>query len=138
VSHVLDSNAIIILIKRLGEEAADLLKDNITASLALYELGNIIWKECNLNRSLSAEEAVRKMRATAILLDLMEVQVVDPADTMNIATKHNLTFYDASYLSLTRVSGKPLVTEDRRLTDKARQEGLTALEVDDFVNQQRM
>lgn len=44
IKYVLDTSAIIILIQKLGENSIDIFKDSLTSTLAIYEIGNFLWK----------------------------------------------------------------------------------------------
>jgi len=121
--YVFDSSAIAILLKRTGEKAVKILKNQQTLDLARYELGNIIWKESVLRKTISTEEAISKAKHLAKLFKIMEIFKIetdmDFAETMKIASKLKLTFYDAAYLYIARKNKLKLVTEDKELKEKA-------------------
>jgi predicted nucleic acid-binding protein len=129
---LLDSNAIFIIVKRLGERAIRTLKGGTTLDLAAYELGNAIWKDCRLIGSISPEEAADRVEKTARLLEIIEKRRTETPeelrDTMGLATELGITFYDAAYLHHAR-SHPPLVTEDRQLMEKGAQVGIEAITV---------
>ena len=56
------------------------------------------------------------------ILDVeFEVRRVDKKtmlDAINIAYKYNITIYDAYFIALSRVEGKPLITADYKLTER--------------------
>jgi predicted nucleic acid-binding protein len=41
-------------------------------------------------------------------------------DAINIAFKYNITIYDAYFIALSRVEGKPLITADYKLTERVK------------------
>ncbi|MCD6368541.1 MAG: type II toxin-antitoxin system VapC family toxin [Thermoproteales archaeon] len=138
MTYVLDSSAIAIILKRLKERSIEVLDGNITLDLAAYELGNIIWKECTLRNLISSEDAASKAEQIARILEIIEQTKIespqDFKDTMKLATKLKLTFYDASYLQAAKKMKTPLVTEDNELRKKAEKAGVKAITVNQLLN----
>jgi predicted nucleic acid-binding protein len=58
VGYVLDASAIGALLERLGERGLKCLEGAVTLDLALYELGNVLWKACRLRGAISEEETL--------------------------------------------------------------------------------
>lgn len=58
--------------------------------------------------------------ALAGLMALLPAEEVDPVDALRLAIEHGIGAYDATYLSLARSRGEPLLTLDRRLADVGR------------------
>ncbi len=89
------------------------------------ELANVLLIGCRRNRH-SPEDAA------SILADLAALAIeVDPhthqraaAETLQLALKHELTSYDASYLELALRLRVPLATLDRKLMQAAVREGV--------------
>ena len=137
MKRVLDSSAIALILKRLGEESIEVLEESVTASLATYELGNVIWKEYALRRLINLEEAMRRAEQIAKILEVVQLEDIKSAEdlkeVMRLAGRLDLTFYDASYLNLAKKMGIPLVTEDKELLKKARNISVEALNVDSFL-----
>ena len=133
---LLDSNAIAIIIKRLGPQAVETLKERTTLDLARYELGNVIWKECILSRIISSEEAAKKAGGIAELMDIMKILRTETPhslrETMKLATELQITFYDATYLYHAK-NEPPLVTEDNQLRIKAKQVNIKAITVNQLL-----
>jgi predicted nucleic acid-binding protein len=93
----------------------------IIPSLLYYEVGNILL----LGRSRPPLE-----EATDALTDLFSIplEVVPPtlttADvTLRLASRHGLTYYDATYVVLAKTRDCQLITADRRLVERARVTG---------------
>jgi len=71
----------------------------------------------------------------ATLADLAQLAIgIDPdtdrqawSATVQLATRHNLSVYDASYLELARRRGLPLATLDRALRIAAGAEGVVVM-----------
>jgi predicted nucleic acid-binding protein len=64
-----------------------------------------------------------------LLLGLTEIIHPDPTDaaeTLRIAGKDSLTYYDACYLHAA-MKGRSLATEDSRLAEAAKREGIQTL-----------
>ena len=137
--YVFDSSAIAILLKRTGEKAVKILKNQQTLDLARYELGNIIWKESVLRKTISIEEAISKAKHLAKLFKIMEIfkieTDIDFAETMKIASKLKLTFYDAAYLYVARKNKLKLVTEDKELKEKAEKINIKTLSVMEIIKE---
>jgi predicted nucleic acid-binding protein len=83
-----------------------------TTSLAAYEVGNIVMRQ-------GGWDATR----VAAALDLLEEICGDPIDllpedrqlTAQLAQRHDLTFYDASYVAIARRAGRRLLSADTAL-----------------------
>ena len=137
MKHVLDSSAIALILKRLGRESIEVLEESVTTGLAIYELGNILWKEYALRRLIGLEEAVRKAEQIAKILEIIKLENIASAEefkeVMKLAAELKLTFYGASYLQVAKRMGIPLVTEDEELSEKAKNVSVKALNVDEFL-----
>ena len=113
-----DSSAIIVL---CGEKKLDKLLDGWTINLAYYELGNAVWKQVNIHKKITTNEAEK------VLDSLMEAfkrlkkpKSEDALETLKIATKENLTYYDASYIRTAIKNAFTLVTDDDKLLKTAK------------------
>lgn len=128
MSYVLDASSILALTRRFGERIVDLSKGNFTPSLAYYEIGNALWKECNLLKRLNMNEVNKTLEFTFSLLKLMQIIPIEDSNlglkTLSNANKLNITYYDAAYLTVTKQLDKILVTEDEKLTKAARKIGV--------------
>jgi len=123
VSYVFDACSLLNLTRALADEVIDVLKGNITVSLVYYEIGNTLWKECNLYKRISVEDAVKTLRFMYSMLSLMKVIRVEDVsfgiNTLFMANKLNITYYDAAYLNVAKELDKVLVTDDKRLREIA-------------------
>jgi len=137
MSYVFDASSILTLTRELGENVLDLVEKNFTSPLAYYEIGNGLWKECNLLKRLNLDEAVKALKFTFSLLHLMNV--IDTEDislgakTLSNASKLDITYYDAAYLSIARELGKPLITDDEKLAIAAEKIGVRTLQSKSFI-----
>ena len=123
MSYVFDSCSLLNLTRALADRVIDVLKGNITVSLAYYEIGNALWKECNLYKRVSVEEVVKTLRFMYSMLSLMKVIHIEDVNfsinTFFMANKLNITYYDAAYLNVAKELDKVLVTDDKRLREIA-------------------
>ena len=123
MSYVFDACSLLNLTRALADEVIDVLKGNITVSLVYYEIGNTLWKECNLYKRISVEDAVKTLRFMYSMLSLMKIIRVEDVsfgiNTLFMANKLNITYYDAAYLNVAKELDKVLVTDDKRLREIA-------------------
>jgi len=135
--HLLDSSAIAIIIKRLRGKAVEHLYRNTTLDLSRYELGNIIWKKCVLKSLISQEEALYRAEDMAKTLELTSMERVesneDFKDAMRLAINLKITFYDASYLQIAKSRKLTLVTEDKKLSEKAKKANIRTITVNELL-----
>jgi predicted nucleic acid-binding protein len=61
-----------------------------------------------LSRCLEVLESARTLFES-------KTHLVDPIETLRLATKHRLTAYDAQYIALAQSLQTPLISEDRKL-----------------------
>ena len=84
--------------------------------LAFYELGNAVWKQVNVHKTITIDEA-------SIVFDLLieifrrlkKPETEDALKILKIAVKESLTYYDASYIHTTMEKGLTLITDDKQL-----------------------
>jgi predicted nucleic acid-binding protein len=128
MKHLYDSSAIINL---SAKKRADKLLEDGTLGLTFYEVGNAIWKQVYLKRSLTREEGEKALRTLVEVLAIMtEVPVDDGQAVLGIAVEEGLTYYDASYVHAAVKNGLTLVTDDERLCSAARKYVETATSTD--------
>jgi predicted nucleic acid-binding protein len=126
LKYLLDASALLPLITRRGKqliiEASR--KDLVTTDLAIYEACNSLWKLSTLLKSISIEDAVdtaNTIKDLAIrgVIKSIKFTKLDFSNTLRIANKEGLTFYDASYIAVAESSEAILVTEDEKLKKTA-------------------
>jgi predicted nucleic acid-binding protein len=122
--YVLDSSAIAIILRRFKEKSIELLEGRTTLDLALYELGNVVWKECTIEKLINEEEAISKIGNLLNIVETMKIEKIisseDLRSIIRLAIEQKLTFYDSSYLHITKTKKAVLVTEDDELIEKAK------------------
>jgi predicted nucleic acid-binding protein len=110
----------------------DKLVGGSTIDLAWYEIGNAIWKQVRIQRSLTVKEARMLISTLGQIVDnLAKIKVSFPASALEIAVGHNITFYDASYVEAAIESSSTLVTDDGRLSEVG-QKYVHTIETDDI------
>jgi predicted nucleic acid-binding protein len=113
---VFDASSIFVAIKT-GQ--SHLLKDSYSVILARYELGNIIWKETALSGIYSIDEGVQLVRVFDRILEEMKLLHPPLEQVYKTALKYKMTYYDASYLFAAEDLDIPLITEDKKMRQKA-------------------
>jgi len=116
--YLFDASSILNLIKR---GLVTPLADGLTLDLALYECLNAIWKEYKLLKKLKEDIALEYVDIVADLFKSMYVSSIKGSEEeiFKLACKEKITIYDASYLYLAKVKNLVLVTDDRKLREKA-------------------
>ncbi len=113
MKYLFDASSIFEIIKAGNLKS---LVDGYTTDLARFELGNVIWKEVNLTKRISFSEGERMIALIIDALGLMGVvETLDLKEVLLFATKHKLTYYDASYAYASIKNKLVLVTEDNEL-----------------------
>ncbi|HDO20124.1 MAG TPA: DNA-binding protein [Candidatus Bathyarchaeota archaeon] len=116
--YFFDAASIVNLIKR---GVVKPFANGATLNLALYESINAIWKEYQLLKRLEKNTALLFLDVISSIfnvINLMSIRGVE-REVFNLASKENLTIYDASYLYIAMKNKFTLITDDRRLGDKA-------------------
>lgn len=122
---VVDSSVIVKWIsKELEEnlvESQKLLEDIIsygtklyTPSLALYEVGNVL-----LHKSLPMPEQIVRLHSLYSLpLQYISPSLQQEISTLEVASRHKITFYDSAFLTLAHSLNCPLVTANPKHQQK--------------------
>ena len=122
MKYLLDASALLPLVTKRGKqliiEASR--EDLVTTDLAIYEACNSLWKLSTLLNSISIENAVDiantiKDLTVRGVIKLIKFTKLDFSNTLKIANKEGLTFYDASYIAVAESLEAILVTEDEKL-----------------------
>ena len=88
----------------------------IAPPLIVFELMNLAFKKCRVGL-LTPEQAPTSFAEFSEFE--VELHDVDMLPCLQMALRHKLTAYDASYLYLAQINGAELVTLDRRLSRAA-------------------
>jgi len=107
--YVLDSSAIYSLIINLEDKVIDVFKESLTSSLTFYEIGNILWKK-------KQENLTDKFIKVLNFIDVEDVRL--NKDIVSLSINENLTYYDTTFLYLSKKYGLKLVSDDKDLIRK--------------------
>ncbi|VAX37664.1 hypothetical protein MNBD_UNCLBAC01-1658 [hydrothermal vent metagenome] len=116
----------------LRKEKSHLLKNTINQSLIKYEIGNVIWKEVDLIKSISKTEGLTILIFVHKIFKTMNIIEPNPQNISTLATDLNITYYDASFIQLAKEKQMPLITEDKKLK-KSANKVVTALSLKDII-----
>ena len=101
----------------LIENRFDVLFGAITIPLASYELGNIIWKKTALLEEISLEESLALLQMLKTVMKNMKVledNGINP-DSLRLAQREKLTYYDSSFIQAAIDLGSRIITEDKKM-----------------------
>jgi predicted nucleic acid-binding protein len=90
-----------------------------------HEMRNVLMIACRRQRLSRGE--VRRSMVRLSQLKIETVAALDTTSILDLAERHNLTAYDAAYLSLALEAGLPLATLDKRLARAAQSAGIELL-----------
>lgn len=134
--YIFDANSILTLTREIGEKVVDVVRGNVTADLAFYEIGNALWKECHLHQRLSAKEAAKTLNFIRSLTGLMRVLDAKNSDfgerVLANALDLGITYYDSIYLTIAEKIKGTLVTDDEKLLDASRKK-IAAISTTEFI-----
>lgn len=126
MKFLLDASALLPLVTRSGKKliAEAARADLITTDLAIYEACNGLWKLATLLKTLTLKDAqdiatVLNELTAKNLIQTINFTSINLAQTLDIAQKAQITFYDASYISAAQNTKATLVTEDQKLLKAA-------------------
>ncbi len=126
MKFLLDASVLIPFVtqsgKKLIAQAAN--ADLWTTDLAIYESCNGLWKLATLLKTVTLKEA---QDISAVLNELTEKNLIKTTnfssinlpDTIDMAQKLQITFYDASYIAASQNLKATLATEDQKLLKTA-------------------
>ncbi len=138
-THLFDASSIMHLTKRHPDKASTLLEGEHILDLTKYEIGNAIWKITKLIEKTDKSTAIDALAQAYHLMALMEVIKIEDVEahigTMEIAFDEGLNFYDSAYLQSAKKLGLTLVTEDKRLSKRAIDVGVTCIQITDLKHE---
>jgi predicted nucleic acid-binding protein len=70
---VLDSSALLNIVRTLGSRALPRIKGSYTLTLTLYEIGNALWKEASLLKRVALRESTYILSTVVQLLKFIHV-----------------------------------------------------------------
>lgn len=116
--YLFDATSIVNLIKKGTVKP---FSNGATINLALYESLNAIWKEYQLLKRLDENTALLFLDVISSIFNVIKLMSIKGVERkiFNLASKENLTVYDASYLYVAMENKFTLVTDDQKLRSKA-------------------
>lgn len=116
MKYLLDASSIYRMVEA---NRLEFIESSATISLARYELGNAVLKDCAIHKRIDAQKAQQLVGFLYELLDaLSTVAVQDGEEVMKTAVSLKLSFYDAAYVQYSKAASLTLVTEDEKLRRK--------------------
>jgi predicted nucleic acid-binding protein len=124
---------------RSGVRCRGLCRGRLSSHLAVYETTQAVWKEYSRIRDsplyLDREAASELLKVLREVFDhvirLASIRGRE-ANVFELAVNEGITVYDAAYLYYAAENGLALVTNDRRLRERARQY-VKAMTVDELL-----
>jgi len=112
--YLFDSSSLVNLVKK---GIVKPFVEGVTLDLAIYESISVIWKEYVLLKRIDEETALRFVSTISRVFEAMEVTSISglESEIFKLASKENLTVYDASYLCVAVGRRLTLVTDDWKL-----------------------
>jgi predicted nucleic acid-binding protein len=109
------------------ENAIKLKNDHVLGLVELHapafiveEVANALWRATKLKR-LSQEDAQEALNAlNDMKIELYQLDWAQAAQSLEIACKHNIALYDASYLFLTNKINAQFITADNKMYETAK------------------
>jgi predicted nucleic acid-binding protein len=121
--YLLDASSLFFLIRKAdAETTVECLHESAVLDLTFYEVGNAIWKEGILKKSITLNDyrTFENMAQTILgKIDRITVEARAFEGILEIAKNERLSFYDSSYVYFAREKSLILVTEDKELKTKA-------------------
>jgi len=130
-SLLFDTSCILALVREFRGNAPKILRKGFTVSLAYYEIGNAIWRECYLLGRIALDDAAIVLSSIFTILQTMNVTMLEDdmmgRDILNMAGELGITYYDAAYLTMAQKLNKTLVTNDEELIKAAKKTDVKTL-----------
>lgn len=116
-----DASALINIMIGKGSEALKALSGQNMLDLTIYEVGNSIWRLTYLEKKITNDQACIFLDSFLLLLQHMKVLTIDGMEksVKEFSIEKGLTFYDASYLVVSKTHDLVLVTDDKTLSKVA-------------------
>lgn len=99
----------------------------LAPSLLWYEIRNILIMATRRSRLPEGEAVPALARLRRLPIETVDMSLSDDSRVTQLAEKHRLSAYDATYLALSVRTSVPLATADRALARAAGQEGVRLL-----------
>lgn len=116
-----DASALINIMIGKGSEALKALSGQNMLDLTIYEVGNSLWRLTYLEKKITDDQACIFLDSFLLLLQHMKVLTINGMEksVKEFSIENGLTFYDASYLVVSKTHDLVLVTDDKTLSKVA-------------------
>lgn len=116
--YLFDANSIVNLVKK---GVVKVFAKGVTLDLALYESLNAIWKEYALLKRIDEDTVKDFIGIVSDVFSVIKVMSIRgfEEEVFTLASREDLTIYDASYLHIAVKNNLILVTDDQKLKGKA-------------------
>ncbi len=136
--YVVDASVYVPLMVLLGGRMRRIMVQNRfhMLDLTIYEACNAFWKEYSKLERIDRELAVKSCSLAAKLGRYAVVHSVGELDmerVARIAAETGIPIYDAAYIELANVLGKPLASHDKDILENAPRYGIDTLDLDMFL-----
>jgi len=134
LKYLFDASSITEMLTEQMGDAVNTLAGESTLDLAIYEFGNVVWRESRSKKRTEEETAtiVGYIEQVLGVMDVQRIQFGDMQEIERNAVKLALSFYDASYLTTAKTRERTLVTEDEQLHRAAKETGVPCLSVNEI------
>jgi predicted nucleic acid-binding protein len=136
LKYLFDASSFIKALK-LGKP--EVLMDNFIQWLTVYEIMNALWKEACLLKSVSIEKLLQLVDVVTDVVKYMKILSVSnlEREILKMSIELDLTAYDTSYIVLAQRHGLTLVTEDKKLMNKAKKH-INVISLDTLLNHHQL
>jgi predicted nucleic acid-binding protein len=135
--QVIDASSLLTLIKKVGAQARDILKNSITVSLVYYEVGNALRTSAVNLKHITPMEAESVLRNLHEILQLVAItpqdNIEDSVRILQNSITYRLSYYDSAYLTAAVKHSAALVTEDNKLAEAAREANLDTVRINELI-----
>lgn len=137
--RLFDASALVDVILGEGGKALNIgvVFNETLLDLTMYEASNALWKIAVAQDLLSDDELQEAVDILERLNHEVRVERATETElqqTMRVARRDGLSFYDASYLTVAERDGLSLVTEDGALRDAAIRQGVMVEAINELVD----
>ncbi|RLG73744.1 MAG: hypothetical protein DRO23_08310 [Thermoprotei archaeon] len=137
--YVIDATVYAPLVIIYGKNLVKALKKVKPAilDLTIYEVCNVFWKQHVKFHRISREEAkiaCKTSKNLARYLTLYSIRDIDAEETIEIAIENNITFYDASYITLAKNLKTPIASEDKDILNTAPKYNIKTIKLNQLIN----
>ncbi len=121
---IIDASVYVPLVLTFGKKLVKAFKKTkiVLLDLTVYEACNAFWKGHVKLNMISKDEALAACTAARMLAKhaaVYKIGDLNVEETMKIAVENNITFYDASYISLAILVKAPIASEDEDILEVA-------------------